>query len=133
MDKFSQEIRSKIMSKIRGKDTKPEVKLRKALHKLGYRYSLRHRFKDYNFKPDIVLVSRRTCIFIDGCFWHKCPKCYRAPKSNKEYWIPKIEGNVIRDQRQNDYLKKNGWKVIRVWEHEINTDLDKVLKRILKI
>jgi len=130
-DKFSKEVRSKIMSKVQ-RNSKPEQVLRKALFRLGYRYSLNHRFKELNFKPDIVMVSRKVCIFVDGCFWHKCPKCFKAPKSNKRYWKPKIERNVERDKEQNIYLKKNGWKVIRVWEHEIRKNLDKVLNRIIK-
>lgn len=130
-DIFSKETRSKIMSKIRGKDTQPEILLRKALFRKGYRYSLNHRFKELNFKPDLVMVSRKTCVFIDGCFWHGCKKCYRPPKSNKRYWIPKIRRNVERDRQQDKYLKKNGWKVIRVWGHEINRDLNKVVKKII--
>lgn len=129
-DRFSKEVRSKIMSKIRGKNTKPEIILRKALFRRGYRYSLNHRFKELNFKPDLVMVSRKTCIFIDGCFWHGCKKCYRPPKSNKRYWIPKIRRNVGRDREQDKYLKKNGWKVVRIWEHEINKDLGKVIQKI---
>jgi len=120
------------MSRIRGKDTKPEVILRKNLFRLGYRYSLRYRFKELNFMPDIAMVSRKVCIFVDGCFWHKCPKCYIPPKSNKKYWLPKIDRNVERDRQQNEYLKKNGWEVIRVWEHELNSDLQKVIKKIIK-
>lgn len=131
-DIFSKETRSKIMSRIRSKNTSPEIKLRKALFNIGYRYSLSHRFKGLNFNPDLVLVSRKTCIFIDGCFWHGCEKCYRPPKSNKKYWVPKIKRNIERDREQDAYLKKNGWKVIRVWEHEINKDLNKTIKKILK-
>lgn len=131
-DKFSLEVRSNIMSKIKGKDTKPEIRLRKALHALGYRYSLKKRFKELNFRPDIVMVSRKTVIFLDGCFWHKCPKCFKAPKSRKEYWGPKIARNVERDRMQTEFLKKNGWKVIRIWEHEVNKDMEKVLKKIVK-
>ncbi len=135
-DKFTTEIRSRIMSRIRGKNTKPEIMLRKALFLLGYRYGLNHRFKELNFKPDIVMVSRKTCIFVDGCFWHGCARCYKKPKSNKKYWIPKIEGNKKRDMRQNRFLKKNGWKVIRIREHSLNKNLsscvDKIVKKIHK-
>ena len=132
-DQFSKEVRSKIMSKIRGKNTKPEIALRKALFRQGYRYSLNYRFKELNFKPDIVMVSRKTCIFIDGCFWHMCPKCYRPPKSNKKYWVPKIERNRERDRQQNRFLRKNGWKVIRIWEHEIKNNHKKTIDKISKI
>ena len=128
VDKFSKETRSIIMSKVQ-RNSKPEQILRKKLFSLGYRYSLKHRFKELNFKPDQVMVSRKTCVFVDGCFWHKCPRCYKEPKSNKRYWLPKIERNVQRDKEQNRYLKKNGWSVIRVWEHELK-NLDKTIKKI---
>jgi len=116
------------MSKVQ-RNSKPEKVLRKKLFSLGYRYSLNHRFKELNFKPDLVMVSRKKCVFVDGCFWHKCPRCYKEPKSNKRYWLPKIERNVQRDKEQNRYLKKNGWSVIRVWEHELK-NLDKTIKKI---
>jgi len=132
-DCFDREKRSDIMSQIRGKNTKPELKLRSELHKRGYRYSLNYKFKELNFRPDIVMVSRKVCIYVDGCFWHKCPKCYKEPKSNKKYWIPKIERNVERDRQQDKYLKKYGWKVIRIWEHEINNDIEKVVNNIVFI
>ena len=128
VDKFSKETRSIIMSKVQ-RNSKPEQILRKKLFSLGYRYSLKHRFNELNFKPDLVMVSRKTCVFVDGCFWHKCPRCYKEPKSNKRYWLPKIERNVQRDKEQNKYLKKNGWSVMRVWEHELK-NLDKTIKKI---
>ncbi len=133
VDRFNKEVRSRIMSKIKGKNTRPELLLRKALFKLGYRYGLNHRFKELNFKPDLVMVSRKTCIFIDGCFWHKCPNCYKHPKSNKKYWLPKIKRNAERDKEQNRYLKKNGWKVVRIWEHELKNDISKSIKKIERI
>lgn len=128
-DVFSKSTRSKVMSKVQ-RNSKPEQILRKALFKLGYRYSIKHRFKELNFTPDIVMVSRKVVIFVDGCFWHKCPKCYRPPKTNKKYWLPKIERNVQRDKEQNRFLKKNGWKVIRVWEHEVYDNLESSIKKI---
>ena|SRR3989338_1539523 len=132
VDKFSKQIRSKIMSRIKGKDTKPEILLRSELHKIGYRYSLRYRFKDLNFKPDMTMVSRRICIFVDGCFWHKCPKCFRLPKSNKRYWKPKLARNVERDKEQEKYLIKHGWRVIRIWEHEIQASQKNAMGIIVK-
>jgi DNA mismatch endonuclease (patch repair protein) len=78
------------------------------------------------------MVSRKTCIFIDGCFWHRCPKCYRPPKSNKRFWNQKLDRNVERDSEQNRYLRKNGWKAIRVWEHELKSNVDKVIHKIEK-
>jgi DNA mismatch endonuclease (patch repair protein) len=106
VDKFSKKVRSKIMSRIRGKNTRPELLLRSELHKAGFRYSLKYRFKEMNFVPDIVMVSKRTCVFVDGCFWHGCPKCFKKPKSNKKYWNKKIKRNIERDMEQNLYLKK---------------------------
>jgi len=76
------------------------------------------------------MVSRKVCIFVDGCFWHKCPKCYKEPNSNRSYWIPKLDKNIIRDKKQNKLLKKEGWKVIRIWEHEIMSDIKKTVKKI---
>lgn len=127
-DKFSKEVRSRIMSAIRGKDTSPERALRSALHKAGYRYSLKHRFPEIRCTPDIVMVSRKTVIFVDGCFWHGCPKCFRAPKSNTKYWGPKIAANIARDRRQDRWLRKNGWRVIRVREHDIDGNIIKNIR-----
>ena len=132
VDRVSAQVRSKIMSSVKSKDTKPEISLRRELFKRGFRYSLKHHFKGINIKPDIVMVSRKTCIFVDGCFWHKCPECYekKEPKSNRGYWLPKIQRNVERDNEQNMLLKKLGWDVIRIWEHEIKTDVEKVCRKI---
>ena len=130
-DKFSKDVRSMIMSKVQ-RNSRPEQLLRKALFKMGYRYSLNYRFKELNFKPDIVMVSRKTCIFIDGCFWHRCPKCFRPPKSNKKYWNQKIRRNIERDKEQNRYLRRHGWKVIRIWEHSIRKNSDACVSRIVK-
>ena len=129
-DLFSKKTRSKIMSKIKSKDTSPEKKLRKALWEKGYRYRIHYKLPG---KPDIVFVSKKTAIFVDGCFWHKCPKCYIPPKSNKKYWLPKIEKNVERDKENTKRLQKEGWKVIRIWEHEINKQFEKTLSNIEKI
>lgn len=132
-DVFSKDTRSRIMSKIRGKDTKPELLVRKALFRAGYRYRLRYRFKEMNFRPDIVMVSKRVCIFVDGCFWHGCPRCYRRPKTHKKYWIPKIKRNMERDKQQDEYLKKNGWKVIRIWEHDVKEDIQAVVDSVARV
>ena len=132
VDKFTKEVRSRIMSKIRGKDTKPEIFMRKVLFRSGFRYSLKHRFKEPNFRPDIVMVSRKICIFMDGCFWHGCPRCYKEPKSNRDYWVPKINRNIERDKEQNEYLKRNGWKVIRVWEHDLKENPTKTMIRVIR-
>lgn len=126
-DCFTKEKRSKVMSKIKSKNTKPELKLRKALWAKGYRYRIHTKLHG---KPDITFPSRKIAIFIDGCFWHKCPKCYKKPKSNQKYWIPKIERNVERDKENIRNLKKLGWKTIRIWEHDIKKNIELVIKKI---
>lgn len=74
-------------------------------------------------RPDIVFEKRKTAIFIDGCFWHGCKRCYRRPKSNQRYWDAKIANNRRRDRRQGKQLKAMGWACVRFWEHEVNADL----------
>lgn len=129
-DCYSKEIRSRVMSKIRSKNTKPEVQLRKFLWNQGYRG---YRIHNTNLpgKPDIAFKKKKIAIFIDGCFWHKCPICYVEPKSNSEYWLSKIKMNVLRDENNQDKLEAMGWKVIRIWEHEIK-DCFKVFQKIQK-
>lgn len=127
-DKISKELRSLIMSRIKGKDTKAEIVFRKMLFARGLRYRLHY---SIDGRPDIAMPSKKVAIFIDGCFWHKCPKCFRPPKSRINYWEPKIQRNLDRDKRTNATLKAKGWKIIRVWEHEVYEDHQKPLKRIL--
>ncbi|MEA3640227.1 MAG: very short patch repair endonuclease [Lamprobacter sp.] len=112
--------RSYCMSRIRSRDTTPEVLLRKALWKRGLRYRIHHSLPG---RPDIVFPSRRIAIFVDGCFWHRCPKHWQAPKNNAEFWEQKIGLNEARDAQVNRQLEAKGWKVIRVWEHEIKEAL----------
>jgi len=116
MDKFTPEQRSKVMAAVRGKDTAPELKVRKALHSLGYRYRL-HR-KDLPGKPDIVLPKYDTCIFVHGCFWHRHPGCKRAttPKTNRKFWREKLLKNQKRDKGVRKKLKELGWRVKVIWE-----------------
>lgn len=109
--------RSYNMSRIRGKDTKPEILLRKALWKEGFRYTLKN--KDIAGKPDMAFRKKKIVIFVDGCFWHRCPRHFVKPKSNADFWEKKIQSNIDRDRRINRDLKKEGWRVIRVWEHDL--------------
>lgn len=104
------------MAGIRAANTKPEIVLRRLIHRNGYRYRL-HR-KDLPGRPDIVLVSRRTAVFVNGCYWHGHRNChlFRLPKSRTEFWSGKINANRLRDQRNHDDLEKLGWKVIVIWE-----------------
>ncbi len=121
-DVHTPEIRSYNMSQIRGKDTKPEEKVRKHLFSQGFRY--RKNDKKLPGKPDIVLPKYKTCIFVNGCFWHKHEGCkdFVWPKSNEAYWKAKINGNVERDYRQWQELESLGWNVIVVWECELKKD-----------
>jgi DNA mismatch endonuclease (patch repair protein) len=115
------------MAKIKSKNTKPEVLFRRLLYSRGVRYRINYHLDG---KPDIVIVSKKIAIFVDGCFWHKCPKCFRSPNSNKPYWSEKIKRNIARDKRINKILKSKGWKVIRIWEHEIKNNPDSTVKKV---
>ncbi len=128
-DVFTKEKRSHIMSRIRSKWTKPERKIHNYLKGLKIKHKM-HPKMDGN--PDVLLKGRRTVIFIHGCFWHKCPRCYKEPNSRREFWIPKIEGNAKRDRKSFCHLKKEGWKVIRIWEHEIK-HMNEVISNITKV
>ena len=110
------------MSRIRSKDTKPEIKIRKFLFSRGIRG---YRLSGLPGKPDIIYTKYNIAIFIDGCFWHKCPRCFREPQTNREFWIKKINGNVERDKEVNKILEEKGWKVLRFWEHEVNEDIER--------
>jgi len=127
-DVLTQEQRKYNMSRIRAKNTGPEVKLRKLLTAYGIRGYRIH----YNLpgKPDIVFTKKKIAIFIDGCFWHKCPVCFQEPETRKEFWMKKIQSNVDRDTKVNEQLKNDGWMVIRIWEHEIQKKPDTAIKKI---
>jgi len=118
MDKFSKEKRSEIMSKIKSKDTKLEVKFGKLLWNQGFRY--RKNSKKYFGTPDFVLKKYQTVIFIDSCFWHGCKKHLKLPATNKKFWEQKIENNIKRDKEVNKYYKKIGWNIERFWEHDLS-------------
>lgn len=131
-DFLSKAKRSEVMSRIRGNDTQPELRVRRYLHAAGCRYRLH--VSSLPGKPDLVFVRRRVCVFVHGCFWHGCPKCAdgrRKPLSNRAYWLPKIRGNKQRDRRHMRSLKKAGWKVLVIWECEIDNAAN--LKRLLRM
>ena len=115
MDIVSKEKRSKMMSGIRCRDTKPELLIRKGLHKLGYRYRINNRLFG---KPDIALNKYNAVIFIHGCFWHGHIGCenFKIPKSNTDFWIDKIDKNRNRDGEVLNYLRATGWRICIVWE-----------------
>ncbi|MBU1088352.1 very short patch repair endonuclease [Patescibacteria group bacterium] len=130
MDKFSKKKRSEIMSKVKEKDSQIEIVLRKALWKKGIRY--RKNVKKNFGNPDLVLAKYKTVIFVDSCFWHGCPKHYRAPSTKIIFWKKKLEQNKKRDKEVNLHYKKTNWQIIRIWEHEIKRSLKTVVLKIIK-
>lgn len=118
-DVFSKSKRSEVMSRIKGQNTKPELVVRSLLHRLGYRFRL-HR-TTLPGKPDIVLPRFKTVIFVHGCFWHRHKDCRFAytPKSRTDFWLKKLESNVIRDIQVKSDLEVLGWQVITIWECEL--------------
>jgi DNA mismatch endonuclease, patch repair protein len=125
--------RSLIMSRIKSKDTKPELAVRRFLHARGFRYALHRR--DLPGTPDIVLPKYRTVVFVHGCLWHGHIPCakYLPPRTRREYWIPKIRANRLRDALQRRDLRRLGWRVIVVWECQAREDrlLSARLRRLL--
>ena len=121
MDKLSPERRSENMRSIRGKDTSPELAVRKLCRELGFTGYRIHR-KELPGKPDLAWLGRKLAIFVHGCFWHahNCSEGLRKPKSNLHYWIPKIERNQLRDAENIRSLQAAGWAVLVVWECEIS-------------
>jgi DNA mismatch endonuclease, patch repair protein len=102
-------------------DTKPELALRSALHRQGYRFRKDHRLDlddGTRVRPDVAFTARKVAVFVDGCFWHVCPQHGRDPAVNEWYWAPKLRRNVERDRAADAALAAAGWQVVRVWEHE---------------
>lgn len=120
-DVLTSRQRKYCMSRIKGKNTKPEKRLRKALWARGYRYRIKNSLYG---KPDIVFHRVKLAVFVDGCFWHGCPEHYNKPATNVEFWLAKISATKKRDQQVNKKLEEDGWQVIRFWEHEIKDNLD---------
>src|SRR6187200_2689282 len=118
-DVHTKEQRSYNMSRIKGKDTKPEMLVRRFLHAKGFRYKLHD--KSLPGKPDIVLPKHKTVIFVHGCFWHGHEGCkyYVVPKTRTEWWLDKINGNVANDLKKEKVLVDAGWRIIRIWECEV--------------
>jgi DNA mismatch endonuclease (patch repair protein) len=130
-DILSSHDRSLLMAKVQGRDTKPELILRSALHRLGFRYSLNNR--QLKGKPDIVFTKFRTVIFVHGCFWHCHEGCSKAsiPKSNHSFWKDKLKKNVERDLKNKSILEEQGWNVIVVWECELYSDTIATIERVI--
>ena len=128
MDNLKKSDRRKNMQNIRSKNTKMELKVRSALHKKGLRF--RKYSKTLIGKPDIVFSSSKIVVFLDSCFWHKCRYHFIMPKSRISYWVPKLNRNVQRAKEVNKTLRKQGWKVIRIWEHQVKKNFDFVINKI---
>ncbi|MBS7847388.1 DNA mismatch endonuclease Vsr [Pseudomonas fluorescens] len=136
MDVVDQATRSRMMSSIRGKNTQPELKVRRFLHAHGYRFRL-HR-KDLPGNPDIVLPKLMTCIFVHGCFWHKHDNCRYAttPKSRQDFWESKLSKNAERDAKASEALQHLGWTVLIVWECQLRsaeTALDGLVENLSRL
>lgn len=126
MGVFTPEKRSKVMSRIRGRDTKPELALRSMLHRLGYRFTVngpKNRQLPGRLRPDIVLPKYRTAVFVHGCFWHGHDHCphFRLPRFHRVWWKQKIEGNKARDLRNETALRDAPWHVVTIWECALKT------------
>lgn len=121
-DRLSPEQRHAVMAAIHGKDTKPEMLVRRFLWHRGYRYRLNH--KSLPGKPDMVLRKYRTCIFVNGCFWHGHKGCryYTVPKSNTEFWLGKVQRNRERDAKVLEQVAEMGWHSITIWECQLKPD-----------
>jgi DNA mismatch endonuclease (patch repair protein) len=132
MDTITKERRSQNMSKIRSKNTLPEILIRKALWRMGYRYRLH--YKLLPGKPDIVITRYKIVIFVHGCFWHRHENCIEAsrPKTNSEYWETKISRNIERDKKHQNEIKQLGWKVIIIWECSVKKDIEENIKLLEK-
>lgn len=133
MDSLSPNERSAVMARVRSKNSRPELFVRKIVFALGYRYRLHA--GDLPGRPDLVFRNRRKVIFVHGCFWHRHAACAlaRLPKSRVEFWATKLEGNKQRDQRNQKALVKQGWKVLTIWECQLKKvqRLESTLRRFL--
>jgi len=128
-DTVSKEKRSEIMSRIKRSNTGLEEGFRKSLWRAGLRY--RKNVKEMIGKPDIYFAKKKLVVFLDSCFWHGCKAHCRRPSSNIDYWTKKIERNIKRDEEVTKYYKDSGFKIIRIWEHELKDNFDKMVKNIV--
>ena len=128
-DVFSKEKRSRIMSRIKGRDTKPEILVRSLIHRMGFRFRIQRR--DLPGNPDIVLPRRGKVIFVNGCFWHGHKRCKRSkrPTTNEAFWNKKLDGNIERDKRFRRELRRLGWTILVIWECETQNQ-DKLMSKL---
>lgn len=129
LDRLSKVQRSALMARVRGKDTKPERIVRRALTEMGVRYRLNG--GDIVGKPDIIFKGKRRLIFVHGCFWHQHPKCRRAkrPQTRVAFWSRKLDGNISRDRQTARHLRAEGWKLLILWECELS-NVDTLRRRL---
>lgn len=127
MDSVTTEVRSRMMARIKDRNTGPEMALRKALWAVGLRYRLHPRLPG---KPDLAFMHAKVAVLVDGCFWHSCPLHGSAPKSNVDYWQPKLARTHVRDQAANSALAVAGWLPLRLWEHEIVENIGACVERV---
>lgn len=130
MDNLTKEQRHLCMSRIKNRDTKVELNFRKYIWGKGIK-NYRTKSKIIG-KPDLYFSKKKIAIFIDGCFWHKCPTCFVKPKTKNKYWDVKIKNNILRDKKINSELKKNNISVLRFWEHELKIDINKCFLKLKK-
>lgn len=129
-DVLTPEQRSFNMARIRGRNTKPEIRLRRAIWAKGMRYRTH---SDLPGRPDIVFSKQRVAAFVDGCFWHKCPIHFQWPTTNPEFWRNKLTDNVSRDNTVNSILIARDWCVARFWEHEVREDVERCAEFLSEI
>lgn len=131
-DHLSKIERQKLMSSIKGKDTRPEILVRRIIHGAGFRFRLHQ--SDLPGRPDIVLSRYRLAIFVNGCFWHG-HSCQRAklPKSNKEFWHKKIARNILRDTQNRRRLRQDGWSVYTIWTCSLGEGMRRVMRSLEKL
>jgi DNA mismatch endonuclease (patch repair protein) len=116
-------------------DTRPELALRSALHRAGLRYRVRQRLRSdaVAVVPDVVFTRSRVAVFVDGCWWHRCATHANTPRVNTGYWLPKLARNVERDRRVDGALTASGWRVIRIWEHDVTADVDACVRLVADV
>lgn len=129
MDTLSKESRRKNMQAIKGKETKLETRVSHALWYKGIRF--RKNVRGLYGNPDIAIRKHKVAIFIDSCFWHACPLHCHVPETNREFWLAKLERNKQRDQEVTDHYHQNGWRVLRVWEHDLKHNFCGEIQRIV--
>lgn len=128
VDHVTREIRADIMRAVPSSNTSLELRLRKALWRRGLRYVVNSRVD--GARPDVCFRGSRVAVFVDGCYWHGCPHCYQAPKTNTKFWTDKVKRNRQRDVRDTEVLRDAGWTVLRFWGCEIKGELDDVVEEV---